>query len=280
MMLGGQKQEVQQGSLAVQGGGDINVSFGLSVAEVRDLVHVFLQQQLPALRVEAKKIAEENAANFLNEFVKQANSSSKASAVEMAKPDAQAAFQSALLGAAIKGDGVDLELVVAALIRRLEAADEPLIKLVLESVISLLPKLTRSQISFLAFVHYLKSVSHPSASELIQLEKYAELVISVVTPGLALSLPSQQYLAGLGLLVINPVANADIWLHEMCNKHSFFPTSEEVLRSSSSPNLSRMLDAYKAMSVPQVFLTITGSAIGILQLRRCFPDIQMEVWIS
>jgi len=279
-MLGGQAQEATGGSVALQAARDATFHYhGPSFGDVRELVELVFQNQLPVMREEARKVFEANAAKFREEFVRQLASSSKVSAQEFAKPDTQATFQQALTGTALKGDDADLELVAAALVRRLEAAEEPLLKQVLESAIAVMPKLVRPQIAFLAFVHYAKRVRHISATQLAQVELMAAQVMPVLESGLSLSAPNQQYLAGLGLLTLNPVASASLWLHDLHQTHSFLPPDMDQLRAAGCVHLCRLLEAYDTLQVPQAFPTLTGSAVGLLQLQRALGKIDLSIWI-
>ena len=281
MTLGGPRQEVNDGSVALQAGRDLTINnHGLRIEDVRDLVDAFVRHQLPAMQEVAKKVAEERALKFCEEFVRQAAASQKVLGDEFVKPDAQATFQVGLSGVAIKGDDADLALVVAALVRRLEAADEPLIKQVLESAIAAMPKLSRAQIAFLAFVQYVKGVTHNSIVDISHLEAMMSSVMPAFEAGLNLSTANQQYLAGLGLLTINPVADAPIWFSSLRQQYPFIPPERGQLEAFGFSQLPQMLDAYETIKVAQVFLTITGSAIGLLQLRRVLGNLDLSIWIN
>lgn len=281
MTLGGTSQEVNDGSIALQAGRDLTIiHHGLRAEDVRELVDVFVRQQLPAMQEVAKKVAEERALKFCEEFVRQVADSQKLLRDEFVTPDAQAIFQVGLSGVAIKGEEADLALVVAALVRRLEAADEPLIKQVLESAIASIPKLSRAQIAFLAFVQYVKGVTHNSIADTSHLEAMMSSVMPAFEAGLNLSAANQQYLAGLGLLTINPVADASIWFNSLRQQYPFIPPERGQLEACGFSHLPKMIDAYERIMVPQVFLTITGSAIGLLQLRRALGNLDLSVWIN
>ena len=63
-MLGDkQQQTTESGSTALQAGRDINIR-GLSVGEVRELCILFLRDNFPQLREEAKRTAEEQVRAF------------------------------------------------------------------------------------------------------------------------------------------------------------------------------------------------------------------------
>lgn len=276
----GQQQKTGDG-LSIQAGGNVTINQApLPVSDVRELVEVFVRAHLPALRAEAQKVAQANVDRFYREFIEQATKSPKLSAEEFAKPDAQASFSAGLRGAAIKGDEADISLVVATLIERLSVADDPLLKQVCEVAVELLPKLSRAQIAFITFVHYVKNVRHKRATDLAQVETMFALVMQHVEPGLQLSRPSQSYLESIGVLSINPVADADIFLQTMKDGYHFFPDSPVPLEQAQCVHLLRAYECYKALLVPTVFLTSAGQAIAALNLRRVLGDgVDLSVWI-
>ena len=156
----GQTQEAAAGAVALQAARDVNLTVGPSVTEVRMLVEAFVQNHLPALQLVAREEAQRNVDKFLTEFVAQLRDTSRVSAAEFARPDTQGAFNEALRGCALKGEDSDMALVSRVLVERLAAADKPLLKLVCEAAIRVLPTLTKAQIAYLALIQYTKSVKH------------------------------------------------------------------------------------------------------------------------
>ena len=63
-MLGNkQDQSANAGAVAIQAGGNVNYH-GLSVAEVRELCGLFLRNNFPELREEAKRAAQQHVESF------------------------------------------------------------------------------------------------------------------------------------------------------------------------------------------------------------------------
>lgn len=276
-----QAQDVTGGSTAIQAGGSVTINqTGISVSEVRELVHAFMQLELPAFRKEARAVASENTHKLLEAFVAKATiRNSPISGREFAKPAGQAAFQSAVEGVALHGDESDIDLVAEVLLSRLEAGEEPLLKRVLDSAINVLPKLTASQIAFLGMVVYVKSLQLSSVKDIGMLEGLAATMQPLFAAGMNLSRPNVDYMAGLGLLTINAVSDAD-QLFASWSRMYGFPIDQNVVASSKSTHLEKLHQAYVALRVPTVYLTLIGSIIGLLHLKRRIKNINIASFFS
>lgn len=276
-----QDQSVSEGGSAIQAARDVNYSVtkhGLELAEVKELVEIFLERHLPALRAEAAAIARENADSFLGEFVNRLGKPHQATPEAFSKPDSQACFNVALNGSAEKGEQVDTGLLAEAVLRRLESDGDPLLKLVCEESVRALTKIGPQHIAFLAFVQYAKNVRHKSFKELKQLELTAQLVLEVVRPGLTLSEPNQEYLASVGALEINRVASANQYVSSMQQNYPFFPKNTANL-SEEAPALGVLIEAFENTGAAMVFLTSVGKVIGMLALEKALGKVDLTVWI-
>lgn len=275
-----QSQKASDGALALQATGDINVNVGPSVTEVRMLVEVFVQSHLPALQQVAKEEAQRNVDKFLSEFVGQLQKTNRVSASEFAKPDAQSTFNEALRGCALKGEEADVALVSRVLIERLSAKDKPLLKLVCEAAVRILPTLTKPQIAYLALIQYAKSVKHVGLSSLSELEIFFQHILPLVEAGFRLSSANRQYLAACGLLTLNPVANANLLPQELRQNYPFLPNAEDQIRQGGGLAIAVIMQEFAAVEGPKAFLTSTGQLIGMQHLARALGTVNMETWIQ
>jgi hypothetical protein len=280
MNLLGQSQEASDGAVALQANRDVNVSIGPSVTEVRMLVEVFVQAHLPALQQAAREAAQTNVDKFLAEFVNQLGNSNRVTAQEFAKPDAQSTFNEALKGCAIKGEDADVSLVSRVLIERLAASDKPLLKLVCEAAIRVLPMLTKPQIAYLALIQYTKSVRHASVISTAHLESIFRLILPLVEAGFRLSPANRQYLASVGLLTLNPVADANLFPQDLRRNYPFLPATDELLRTEGATAILKIMEEFEAAQGPTAFLTSTGQVVGMQHLARAIGTVNMEIWIN
>lgn len=275
-----QKQTASNGGQAIQAGGHVQIVTyqGLSPVQIAELVDIFIEQKLPALRATAADVAKARTEEFLKQIAIRLEQPNKTSDEEFAQPDAQACLNTALYGAATKGSSIDLDLLLEAVIKRLESASDPLMKNLTESAVSSLARIGKEHIAFLAFVHYVKHISHQN----IGLEGFrlvSQLVMSVVQSGLTLSQGNREYLASLGLLTINPVSDAELFLGQLQQNYPFLPV-DPAERDKAVPELRIFLASYSAMMVPTIHLTATGKLIALLALKKIFPNLDFAVWIS
>lgn len=278
-MLSKQDQVATDVAVAAQAGRDVNVRYGLDVGEVRELTQIFLDKHMPALRQEAAAIAKENAEAFLNEFTAKLAQPNGVTHEAFAKPDSQACFSRALQASAEKGEKIDLSLLADMVVRRLEVTEDDLLTLVYEEALRVLPKLSAAHISFLSFVHYMRSVRHTKAPDLAYIEGASVLVLKVAEAGFGLSSGNREYLSSLGLLTINLVADANNIMSNMKGNYPFFPSSLPELEPEA-PALHRLLDTYGKDSIPTIFLTASGKLIGTLALEKVFGKLNPKVWIQ
>ena len=276
----GQSQDARDGAVAVQASGDVTVNFGLSVPDVRALVDTFLQTSLPALQEAARTEARRNTEVFLKEFVRQLGTTSRVSNEEFAKPDAQASLSEALRGCALKGEEADVALVSRLLIERLSAVGKPLLKLVCEQAIRVLPNLTKPQIAYLAFMQYTKFVRHNGLSTLAMVEAFHALLLPLLEPGFQLSPANRQYLASCGLIVINPVADANLLPQNMRTNYPFLPPTDDEIAAQGGLSIFKYMQEYVAVEGPTAFLTSTGQLIGMQHLSAALGQVNMEIWIK
>ena len=280
MSLLGQSQEATNGAVALQATRDIHVNVGPSVADLRMLVEVFVQAHLPALQQVAKEEAQRNVDKFLSEFVGQLGATSRVSAKEFAKPDAQSTFNEALRGCALKGEDADVALVSRVLIERLAAVNKPLLKLVCEGAIRVLPTLTKSHIAYLAFIQYTKSVKHNGLASTQNLEALVRCILPLVESGFRLSPANRQYLASAGLLTFNPVADANLFPQNLRQNYPFLPSTDELLGSENGYSILKIMEEYAAVEAPTAFLTSTGQLIGMQHLAVALGTVNMDIWIN
>lgn len=276
----GQSQEASEGAVALQAARDIQVNVGPSVTEVRMLVETFVQAHLPALQQAARDDAQRNVEKFLEEFVGQLGISTRVSAREFARPDAQSTFNEALRGCALKGDDADVALVSRVLIERLAAADKPLLKLVCEAAIRVIPSLTKAQIAYLALIQYTKSVKHTGITSLPALEASFSRVLPLVEAGFRLSQANRQYLASSGLLTINAVADANLFPQNLRQHYPFLPSTDELLVSEGGRSIARISKEYAEVEAPTAFLTSTGQLVGMQHLAFALGTVNMDIWIN
>ncbi|MCY1522715.1 hypothetical protein D9M68_575800 [compost metagenome] len=252
---------------------------GLQLAEVETLVQLFVERQLPALREEALTVMKAQAQEFLREFAARLAQPNRVTQEAFAKPDSQVCFQEALKGSAEKGDQIDLALLAEMVIGRLESDNDPLIKLIYEDGVKVLPKLTGTHVAFLAYLMWMRSVRHTSLQNIVQLESNALRVLHLVGEAMGISTANKEYLVSLGVITINHVSDADHSFQNLKRAYEFLPATKEQL-ASEAPSLHALIDSWGKYDLPLCHLNGTGKLIGLLALQTVYGKVDLKIWLN
>ncbi|MCX4150082.1 MULTISPECIES: LPO_1073/Vpar_1526 family protein [Paraburkholderia] len=273
-MFGGQDQKAENGASALQAGGNITVSqtnnYGLSVADVRELVTTFVRDHLPMVRQVAQAEAQANAREFVEHLFAELAAQNKADLLrELERPAAQAVFTEATIGAAKRGAEMDLSLLAKIVVNRLEAPKESVLRFVSEEAAALLPKLNGDHIAFLGFTLLLANLQFTAATDMTRLEALCAHTLPHIRGGMNMAFGHREYLSGLGLISINMMATGDAFNAFMVQKYPFFNMQE--VQNGQFPVLAELYTSYKSTLLPAIALTAPGKFIACLLLQRCVP---------
>ncbi|MCY1266030.1 hypothetical protein D9M68_325470 [compost metagenome] len=282
-MIGPKQDQANHGDGdAMQAGRDVIVEkhyHGLQLADVETVVQLFVERQLPVLREEAMAAMKLQTQEFLREFAARLAQPNTVSQEAFSKPDSQVCFQEALKGSAEKGDQMDLALLADMVIGRLESDNDPLIKLVYEDAVKILPRLTGAHVAFLAYLTWMRIVRHNSLKRTEELEPYAQSVHDMTKDAIGLSKANKEYLVSLGVITINHVTDADNSFGSMKNSYAFLPESKEQL-AVEGPFLHALIEAWGAHELPLCHLNGTGKLIGLLALQKVYGKVNLKTWLN
>jgi hypothetical protein len=278
-----QKQEVTQGSTAIQAGG--NVTVGLAYGDVKEIVYDLFKQNFPSLLEEAHQKANENFQNYekqLDNAIKR-----KIDEIDFNKfkePNTQYLLNSTINQAARKGNTIDLGLLTETLIASLGKDNTEILNIVSEQALEILPKITSEQIKIITLVQYL---IHTGLQDLpnISFAEGNNRTIHNMTKGIPEQPYSQlNYLASLGILSINQFQGIDPY-DEIKQQYSYLYKNTELKDikediEKNSPSLAEMAKIYEEKKLRVVNLTLVGILIALINMRRIFPSIDYKIWIK
>jgi len=275
-----QGQEVHGAGTAIQAAGDVHIqNNGLQLAEVRELTEIFLERQLPALRAEAVNAMRSNTEEFISEIVKRLAHTQSVTQKAFAQPDAQVCFNEALKGSAEKGNQIDLGMLADMVIGRLESDHDPLIKLIYEDAIKILPRLTGPQVEYLAYLTWMKHIRHSALNDVFELEIAASKVMKITRAGVEISKVNKEYMASVGVITINLVTDADTIFTSFRANYPFLPEAKEELKSKS-PVLSMLMEDWTKSESSLYHLNGTGKMIGLICLKKIYGSLDLSIWIN
>jgi hypothetical protein len=278
-----QKQEVKDGSTAIQAGGNVNI--GLGYSDVKEIVYDLFKQNFPSLLEEATNKAKENFIeyeNLLDDAIKR-----KVDEIDFNKfkdPNTQYLLNNTINQAARKGNSIDLGLLSETLIASLGKENSEILNIVSEQALDVLPKITSGQIKIMTLVQYIIGMGLRDITNIGFAERNNSIVYAMTKDLPEESYSHLNYLASLGILTINQFQGINPYeaikqhYSELYKDFEISKIKDDV--NSKSPSLARMAEIYEKQELRVVNLTPVGILIALINMRRIFPSIDYKVWIK
>ena len=283
-MLGDKQQQTTEGgSTALQAGRDINIH-GLSVTEVRELCILFLRDNFPKLREEARRTAEEHVRAFATNLESRlANDSASIAIEKFSEPDVQAAINDAVQASARKGDRANPNILSALIAERVARHTSDYKDVVLSEAVSVVPRLTGPQIALLSFVHSVRSMVFQKLQTVAALEQVGQIALRFSSAGFELSESQKQHLQYAGVASVNNILSGDIFEVQV-QEYKYFGISggaafKEAL-TSSAPSYLRLLEQFTAENLFAISLTSVGQAIALANISNYIGRLDYAIWLK
>ncbi|MFA9287432.1 LPO_1073/Vpar_1526 family protein [Comamonas sp. SY3] len=276
-----QDQTVGENSTALQAGRDIHYH-GLSLADVQTACAFFMENNFPRLQEAARVKAEENVREFALKISEDLQKEAVKVLVEkFTDPDVQATMNDAVKACARKGEAASPEVLSRLLVHRMED-NTPFLDTVLGEAVTVVPKLSKSQLAFLAYVLISRYVSlvFPSFA---MLEHMGRSALPIAQPGFGLSLPQKLHLQYAGTVTVNSFRGGDIYenLYEAYGNRLDVKSVDELknVLKFYCPSFSILMENFAANKLYEVDLTSVGYAIAITLLRPSLP-LDFSIWLN
>lgn len=278
-----QNQEAQNGSTAIQAGGNVNI--GVSYTDVKEIVYDLFKQNFPDLLKEAQNQAKKNFEEYdkqLDQAIK--NRLEEIDLSKFKEPNTQYLLNSSINQAARKGKKIDLGLLSETLVASLGKDNTEILNIVSEQALETIPKLTSDQIKVLTVVHYLIHCGFQGVSSITDTENNNSTVLNMVK-GIPENLYSVlNYMSSLGVLSINQFQGINPYEAIKTQYQSLYKdkTIEEIKSDveKNSPSLAELTKIYENRELRVVNLTPVGMLIALINMRRIFPKIDYKIWIN
>ena len=282
-----QEQKIGSESTAIQAGGDVTIiqNNGLSAAEVKELCLQLLRENFPILRQEAIKEAERNVQKFATSLESQIIERSEEIIFEkFTDPDVQATINDAVKASARRGEKANPSLLVDLIINRASSSTDDFKDIVISEAVTVVPKITKPQIAYLSFIHYMTNMSFPGLEHISLIEPYSVSVLSVVSEGFNLSDSQKKHIEYAGTCSIAHMMSVDIYSGWMDTyKHLGYKNLKEFKSdiAASSPASRILLDTFdKDSKGGEVRLTSVGQAIAIANLSTIIKEMDYSMWLK
>lgn len=281
-----QEQNVAENSSAIQAAGNVTVNNGLSVTEVKELCLLFLKDNFPALRDEAVREAEVNVREFAQELEEKIVQNAQFITLDKFKdPDVQAAINDAVQASARRGKKANTNVLVDLITERASVSASDFKDIVLSEAVLVVPKLTKEQISYLSFIHYMTHCGRNGLQHVSQLEPLSRMALNAVSAGFNLSDSQKRHIQFAGTCSIVSMMHIDIyegWTNTLFKGLGY--KDKEKLKSDVaqfSPSTKILLEEFdKDSKGGQVTLTSVGQAIAIANLSKSIGRLDYSIWIK
>ena len=285
-----QEQKVGSDSTAIQAGGDVTITQnkGLSVAEVKELCLLFLRENFPILREEARKEAKSNVQKFAVSLESKIIERSEDILFEkFADPDVQAAINDAVQANARKGEKSNPSILVDLIIERTSSTTDDFRDIVLSEAITVVSKLTKPQISYLSFIQYMRNMRVKDLNHISLLEPRSKAILLAVSESFNLSNSQKQYIQYTGACSILSVVGVGVNIYDVwMNRHYKYMKYTDIEKfksdlTSLSPSSKTLLDVFDEDNKNSVItLTSVGQAIAIANLSTIVGKIDYSIWLK
>lgn len=284
-MLGDkQDQTVEGGSTAIQAGGDVHYH-GLSLSEVKELCALFLRNNFPQLREEARQTAEQHVRDFAEQLESRlVNCAASIVLEKFREPDVQAAINDAVQASARKGAAANPILLSTLIAERVSKHSSAYKDIVISEAVNVIPKLTHPQISLLSFVHFIKSTTIVGLTSIAALEPYGKVALIFSSRGFNLSESQKHHIQYTGAYSINSVLGGDVYDALRTRSYSYFDVKDtpafKSAISTQAPSFATLLNQFDKEQLFSCNLTSVGQAIAIANISNYLGKLDYGIWLK
>lgn len=284
-MLGDkQDQTAEGGSTAIQAGGDVHYH-GLSVSEVKELCALFLRNNFPQLREEARQTAEQQVRDFAAQLESRlVNDAASIVLEKFREPDVQAAINDAVQASARKGAAANPILLSTLIAERVSKNSSAYKDIVISEAVNVIPKLTPPQIALLSFVHFIKSITINDLPSVAALEPFGKVALSFSSAGFNLSESQKHHIQYTGASSINSVLRGDIYDALCTNSYSYLCIQDTAAFKSAistqAPSFATLLNQFDKEQLFSCNLTSVGQAIAIANISNYVGRLDYGIWLK
>ena len=286
-MLGDeQKQSVERGALAIQVGGDLSIH-GLHVADVREICTLLFDKNFPKVIEAARQTAEQHTREFIEHL--DSRLVQRSDSIDFQKfydPDVEACINDAIQASARKGPAAHPDILSSLLAARVGKQSSDFQNIVFSESVSVVPKLTPAQISFLALSHFVLFMPRLGIKDLGELEPYAQEAMEFCMAGFGLSEGQRRHLVYAGTCSIGS-AGGDIYKILLANAYRQFAVVKRddlvFALQHRAPTYAALVAEFATRRMIDVRLTSVGQAIAIAHIKnhcKVIPEPKYETWLS
>ncbi len=288
------KQEViAKGKESQAAGRDIINKYGLEKTEIQQIVQTLLDTVYKSeVQLIVSEYMHKNMQTFAKNLLNVIDAESLSEKISKS-PDLAFVIDKTIKKVGEKGNNLDLDILLKLIEDRINSKNNSFLDIVIEESIDKIDKITSKQIALLTHIHLIQNTTI-NIESMDELETIFKDIRTLVEEAFDISESNKKYLASLGLIEINILKGNN-------TKDKFYETykdnsEEELDRNefidkylSENPlfeseneykNINDVYNYYEANKLYQLHLTTVGEMIAISNLKKIFPDIDVEIWIK
>jgi len=290
------KQEIiAKGKESQAAGRDIINGLGRTEIQqiVQDLLNVIYE---PRLQLIVSEYMHKNMQTFAKNLLNTIDAKSLSEKISNS-PDLAFVIDKTIKIVGEKGNNLDLDVLLKLIEDRINSNDNSFLNIVIEQSIEKVDKLTSKQIALLTHIHVIQNISFKETIPQ-DLDDIFKNLIPLVEDSFDISEANKKYLASLGLIEINILKGNNtkdkfyntykyfdkkLNRDEFINKYMKLDFNEPDFLENNNDNfenLKKFYMNYEINELYQLHLTTVGEMIALSNLKKIYPDLNVEIWIK
>lgn len=289
---------VAKGKESQAAGRDIINKYGLENTEIQQIVQDLLNVVYePKVQLIVSDYMHKNMQTFAKNLLNTIDAKSLSEKITKS-PDLAFVIDKTIKIVGEKGNNLDLDILLQLIEDRVNSNNNSFLDIVIEQSIDKIDKITSEQIALLTHIHLIQNVTFKKTTP-EKLENIFQNIIPLIKASFEISESNKKYLASLGLIEINILKgnntkekfyNTYKYFDKELNKDEFINKYLKVesdmvkfLSEEEKTDYQSVKEAYKHYELNELYqlhLTTIGEMIALSNLKKIYPDLNVEIWIK
>lgn len=285
-LLDKQNQKIGDDSIGFQAGRDIKISAGLNYQDVKNIFNDLFELNFEKVREEAKEIARFNYNIFLDSFEKvfkeKINNIDKS---KLKEPNFQNNLSETIKATSIRGEKCNLNLISEILALSIEKDSGDKIELIASESLTIAPKLSRQQFSFLATI-FLIQECHMNVNSIEEItDNYHPILQKLLIAMDKLTTTDRQALIYFRAYSYSQIIFTRNVFQGLANNYGILlgkkADENRIEFEKYSPEFTNMMNSLEIYEFNNYSLSPIGKLLGVQFLKEIHPiNFDLKSWIN
>jgi hypothetical protein len=275
--MDGQRQKVGENSTAIQAGGDVNI--GLQYTDVKEIFYDLFQNNYPTLVKSAADEARKNVDECFAKLERRLIAEKENINVEkFAESNTQFLLNDTIKICARKGTKIDIDSLLDVFTLTLCKDTSPILELISEQVLSVLPRLTKEYIEVMTIIHIVTKVKF----DISGIDRIYKKLINVIDLNKQLSQDVGLYLDSIGL--VSKTSGQFLPYEVFSNTYPIILNSGESIKEKVKSDYSCVYQVYEyflSQKLDCLIPTPAGMLVALMYMKKIgLGDFDYNIWIK